>query len=173
MELEPHFNNRPYDRTSRCYEPFKSFLSSSGFTVYRVEFDCMSSRHPFVDIAAKIGLFYWAFEYKSQNDSISRGVDQLRCCSRWFDYVVLVSERFFSHRRSDSYWSLKHLGAGIWFYDPAQDKCVQTCNPRIQSPSAGNRSLVARRFGTLSRTRRRANANDDSSHQLDLCLFVS
>jgi hypothetical protein len=51
---------------TRCYDSFKSHLCSRGFLVYPTEFDCIYSDHPFVDIAAKMGSFYWAFEYKSE-----------------------------------------------------------------------------------------------------------
>jgi hypothetical protein len=162
-----------YYRSAQCYDSFKSHLSAKGFLVYPIEFDCVYSEHPFVDIAAKMGSFYWAFEYKSIGDSVSRGLDQLRCYLNWFDYVVLVSERTLNHRTSENYWSLKNLGAGIWFYDPIQDKCIERCNPSIQRPSFRNRATVARRFSALYRTERRSIQKDDSVHQLDLCAFVS
>jgi hypothetical protein len=160
-------------RSVQCYDSFKSHLSASGFLVYPTEFDCIYSQHPFVDIAAKMGSFYWAFEYKSLGDSVSRGLDQLRCYLNWFDYIVLVSERTFNHRTSKNYWSLKDLGAGIWFYDPRQDKCIRSCYPKIQCPSTRNKALVVRRFATHNRKRNRSTAEDDSAQQLDLCLFVS
>jgi hypothetical protein len=159
--------------SAQCYDSFKSHLIGKGFLVYPTEFDCAYSEHPFVDIAAKMGSYYWAFEYKSQADSVSRGLEQLRCYLRWFDYVVLVSERTFDHRTSENYWSLKNLGAGIWFYDPAQDKCIKRCNPDIQRPSLQNRIIVARRFSALYRKEHRPSQKDDLSRQLDLFAFVS
>ncbi len=164
----------PWRRScQQCYDSFKSHLSAKGFFVYPTEFDCVYSEHPLVDIAAKIGSFYWAFEYKSENDSVSRGLDQLRCYSHWFDYIVLVSERVFNHRTSENYWSLKNLGAGIWFYDPTQDKCIKTCNPDMQRPSLRNRRLVARRFSALCRRKNCSYRKDDPTRQLELSAFVS
>lgn len=173
MALEAAKVNWPYERTWRCYDPFKSFLSALGFTVYPIEFDCVNSKHPLVDIAAKMGPFYWAFEYKSQNDNVSRGLDQLQCYAEWFDYVVLVSEHIFDHRSSENYWHLKHLGAGIWFYHPEQDKCIQKCNPEIQSPSARNRSVIARRFTRLSLVKHRLAIKEGLDQRLDFWAFVS
>lgn len=134
-----------------CYLQFKKHLEKDGFLVYPREFDCGNSDHPLVDVAARMGSFYWAFEYKSRNDSIQRGVDQLKCYSRWFDFVVLVSEKPVRHTHSKHYWSLWSLGAGIWNYFPAIDKCVMQKNPSIQSPLSARRKLVARRFKQLER----------------------
>jgi hypothetical protein len=171
--LDPWITNGYHERNPNCYDSFKAFLTKLGFTLYPTEFDCVSSLHPFVDIAAKMGQFFWAFEYKSQNDSISRGVEQLRCYLDWFDYVVLVSERSFDHRTSKNYWSLRKLGAGIWFYEPTSEKCIQAHNPRIQSPFGTNRFLVSKRFSALSRARHRLSRAHDSDRQTDLCAFVS
>jgi hypothetical protein len=173
MTLEASYLDTPYKQNWKCYQAFKAFLSTLGFTIYPVEFDCISSKHPLVDIAAKMGSFYWAFEYKSRNDSVSRGVEQLRCYSEWFDYVVLVSERAFDHRSNENYWSLKDLGAGIWFYDPEQDNCVEWRYPEIQSPSPYDRSLVARRFAKLSRMRRHSARSHDRDQRLDSWVFES
>ena len=130
-----------------------------GFTVYPKEFDCINSEHPLVDIAAKMGSFYWAFEYKSESDSVSRGIEQLRCYSKWFDYVVLVSERFLDHRRSENYWKLKSMGAGIWAYYPDQDKCIHALQPVALDPSSFRRSLVTRRFRAHDALLRRGDAD--------------
>jgi hypothetical protein len=116
-----------------------------------VEFDCGNSNHPLVDIAARMGSFYWAFEYKSLNDSIARGVEQVKCYTDWFDYVVLVSERQIRHTDSSNYWNLRSFGAGIWNYYPMLDKCIATRNPTIQAPDRYNRRVVARRFRLLEK----------------------
>jgi hypothetical protein len=156
-----------------CYESFKKHLVTRGFTVYPSEFDCIYSEHPMVDIAAKMGSFYWAFEYKSENDSVSRGVEQLQCYLEWFDYVVLVSERTFDHRSSANYWELKDMGAGLWFYDPQQDKCIQRTNPGIQNPHKYNRRSVTRKFRTVAKNQRGHTIKEsDSTRQLDLFSFV-
>lgn len=120
-----------------------------GFTVYPTEFDCGNSEHPLVDIAAKMGSFYWAFEYKSETDSIARGIEQVECYSKWFDYVVLVSEKWFDHTASDYFWQLRSMGAGLWNYCPDSDKCYERKNPLLQSPDRKRRRLVALRFRAL------------------------
>ena len=119
--------------------------------MYPVEFDCGSSKHPLVDIAAKAGSFFWAFEYKSESDSISRGVEQVECYSHWFDYVVLVSERCLDHTRSRCFWELAEGGAGIWTFFPSRNECFERKNPRLQEPDKQKRNLVARRFKGLEK----------------------
>jgi hypothetical protein len=139
----------------QCYSEFREYLIESGFTIYPGEFDCIGSSHPFVDIAGKMGSFYWAFEYKSENDSISRGLEQVRSYSSWFDYVVLVTERVLNHVRSDLFWDLKGTGAGVWNYFPDSDKCIQQVNPLLQQPDRNNRKFVGSKFRALSHKRRR------------------
>jgi hypothetical protein len=138
-----------------CYSQFRDHLLKSGFTVYPGEFDCVSSKHPFVDIAGKMGSFYWAFEYKSETDSISRGVEQVRSYSDYFDYVVLVTEKVLNHAKSDLFWDLKDAGAGVWNYFPESDKCIKQVNPELQRPDKGNRRFVGSRFRALGGKRRR------------------
>ncbi|HZW55488.1 MAG TPA: hypothetical protein VFF30_04290 [Nitrososphaerales archaeon] len=134
-----------------CYHAFKNHLSASGFTVFPFEFECLGSDHPYVDIAAKMGSMYWAFEYKSLSDSITRGIEQLRCYAEWFDYVVLVSEKEIDHRRSQNYWELKNLGAGLWNYDPIKGRFLEKTNPELQRPNRSNRTFVSRRFRSYTR----------------------
>lgn len=150
---------QPTDQVA-CYQAFREYLEKCGFLVYPEEFDCGNSNHPLVDIAARMGSFYWAFEYKSWNDSIARGVEQVKCYSNWFDYVVLVSEKPLRHTDSKHYWSLRSIGAGIWNYHPLIDKCVTTKNPLIQSPERNNRKMVARRFKSLEKKISRSNNLD-------------
>ena len=138
-----------------CYADFREYLSKSGFTIFPGEFDCLGSEHPFVDIAGRMGSFYWAFEYKSESDSISRGLEQVRCYSKWFDYVVLVTEKSLNHAKSDLFWDLKAAGAGVWNYFPGSDKCIEQVNPQLQRPDRGNRRFVGFRFRALDRPRRR------------------
>lgn len=158
-----------------CYADFREYLSRSGFTIFPGEFDCMGSDHPFVDIAGRMGSFYWAFEYKSESDSISRGLEQVRCYSEWFDYVVLVTEKSLNHVKSDLFWDLKAAGAGIWNYFPGSDKCIEQVNPRLQKPDRGNRRFVGFRFRALDRPRKhrlsRAIKNLDLG-QTDLRAFI-
>ncbi|MGI0091132.1 MAG: hypothetical protein ACREBS_05440 [Nitrososphaerales archaeon] len=136
-----------------CYSSFKEHLRRRGFAVYPCEFDCGSTKHPLVDVAARMGSFYWAFEYKSETDSIGRGVKQVECYSHWFDYVVLVLEHSLEHTRSDLYWDLKRVGAGLWQYYPSSQKCFERTNPGLQEPVARNRRTVVRRFRAVRRKR--------------------
>jgi hypothetical protein len=136
-----------------CYSSFREYLAARGFSLYPGEFDCIYSKHPLVDLAGKMGSFYWAFEYKSETDSIARGVNQVRSYSDWFDYVVLVTERGLNHKKSDLFWELKNAGAGVWNYFPNSDKCIEQVNPKLQRPSKGNRRFVGSRFRALNRTR--------------------
>ncbi len=144
-----------------------------GFSLYPEEFECLYSKHPLVDLAAKMGSFYWAFEYKSESDSISRGVRQVRSYSDWFDYVVLVAERGINHTRSDLFWDLKRTGAGIWNYFPDSDKCIEQANPILQRPDKDNRRFVGSKFRALKRSKRwsRTFPRLDSG-QTDLSTFI-
>ena len=114
----------------------------------------MYSKHPLVDLAGKMGSFYWAFEYKSESDSISRGVQQVRSYSDWFDYVVLVTEKGMNHTKSDLFWELKSAGAGVWNYFPDSDKCIEQSNPVLQRPDKNNRRFVGSKFRALKRSKR-------------------
>ena len=145
----------PFSTKVPCYASFKKHLLKMGFTVYPFEFECLGSEHPYVDVAAKMGSMYWAFEYKSMTDSISRGVEQLRCYAEWFDYVVLVSEKAIDHRRSENYWELKSIGAGMWNYHPDLAKCNEISYPEIQRPVRRNHNLVSRRFGSYYKERKK------------------
>ena len=138
-------------KRGKCYSSFKEYLIRRGFTVYPEEFDCGNSNHPLVDIAAKTGSFYWAFEYKSESDSISRGLEQVECYSHWFDYVVLVSERLLDHTKSKYFWALRENGVGIWNFLPSRDECLERKNPHLQKPDKERRNLVVRRFGGLNK----------------------
>ena len=165
--ISPRLNREP------CYSNFRDYLARMGFSLYPGEFDCIYSEHPLVDLAGKMGSFYWAFEYKSETDSISRGLDQVRSYSDWFDYVVLVTERSLNHRTSDLFWELKNAGAGVWNYFPDSDKCIEQVNPKIQRPTKGNRRFVGTRFRALNRPRNwsRAIPHTDSE-QSDLRSFI-
>jgi len=102
-----------------------------------------------------MGSFYWAFEYKSETDSISRGLEQVRCYSDWFDYVVLVTEKVLNHAKSDIFWDLKAAGAGVWNYFPGAGKMIEQLNPVLQRPNRGNRNFVGFRFRALDKPRQK------------------
>ena len=157
----------------QAYGSFRNHLLKMGFSLYPREFDCSGSEHPFVDLAGKMGSFYWAFEYKSETDSISRGLEQIRCYSQWFDYVVLVTEKILDHSRSGLFWDLKGAGAGIWNYFPGSDKCIHQVNPILQKPEVGYRKHVGLRFKALQKPGRRKSRNVlIDGGQMHLCRFV-
>jgi hypothetical protein len=138
-----------YKQSPRCYDKFKLHLLQRGFSLFPGEFDCVITKHPFVDIAAKMGSHYWAFEYKSEVDNVAKSIEQLQCYSLFFDYVVLVSERIFDHKTA-AYWQLKSLGAGIWFF-PGKEKCIEKTFPNFQTPKLPFRRFVRRRFRSFFR----------------------
>ena len=137
-----------------CYEGFKQFLIRSGYRVFPEELTCPTAIHPFVDVAARMGSHFWAFEYKSAYDDIRRAVDQALSYSEWFDYVVVVSERRLDHRTSDTYWKLRRMGVGVWNYLPASGQCMVQSNPTLLTPDTRNRRSVLLRFSALGRRRR-------------------
>jgi hypothetical protein len=89
------------------------YLRSDGFKVHPDEVYCPAAEHCWVDVAALKGQDYWAFEYKSRNDSIRRGFAQCRSYSGAFNYVVLVADR---HRATASpyFTDFKRNGFGVW-----------------------------------------------------------
>jgi hypothetical protein len=142
-----------FGRTPRkqCYDQFKTYLRKTGFTLFPTEFDCPSSAHPFVDVAGKFGSHFWAFEYKSAGDSVGKAVEQAACYSEWFDYVVVVSERWVDYRRSGAYWKLREIGAGLWNFLPDTSRCISELNPDLLAPDGARRNLVSTRFRALGR----------------------
>ncbi len=103
-------NNRNYPAARK---QLIAFLQNQGFTAHPNEVFCPAQEHCWVDVAALKGQDYWAFEYKSRNDSIKRGLEQ--CCSyaESFNYVVLVADR---HRATSSpyFGRFKLNGFGVW-----------------------------------------------------------
>jgi hypothetical protein len=153
----------------RCYDQFKIYLQNTGFTVFPTEFDCPSSIHPFVDIAGKFGSHYWAFEYKSSGDNVGMAVEQVASYSRWFDYVVIVSEKWLDHRRSDVYWSLREMRAGLWNFIPETSRCISEINPELLAPEG--RKYVSLRFRHLSKSGGKFNRRNQTT--LDSYGFFS
>jgi hypothetical protein len=145
----------------QCYDQFKIHLQKSGFTLFPTEFDCPSSIHPFVDIAGKFGSHFWAFEYKSAGDNVGMAVEQATCYSRWFDYVVVVSEKWLDHRRSEVYWSLREIGAGLWNFVPETNRCISELNPELLSPEGRNH--VSIRFKHLSKSKRKLDRRNQTT----------
>jgi hypothetical protein len=110
------------------------FLRSDGFDVHPQEVYCPAAEHCWVDVAALKGQDYWAFEYKSRNDSIKRGLAQCRAYSSAFNYVVLVADRYRT-TSSPYFGNFKRDGFGVWSHT------VVGFNPLLQP----RRRTVARR----------------------------
>lgn len=92
------------------------YLRTQGFKPHPNEVFCPSGEHCWVDVAAVKGQDYWAFEYKSRNDSIRRGFDQCRSYAKGFNYVVLVADRY-RVTSSPYFMRFKHHGFGVWRHD--------------------------------------------------------
>ena len=106
-------NHRSYAAARR---QLIAYLQTQGYRAHPNEVFCPSGEHCWVDVAALKGQDYWAFEYKSRNDSMRRGFDQCRSYAKGFNYVVLVADR---HRVTSSayFHQLKAEGFGIWRHD--------------------------------------------------------
>jgi len=120
-----------------------SFLRSEGFVVHPEEVYCPAVQHCWVDVAALKGLDYWAFEYKSHNDSIKRGLAQCQCYSSAFNYVVLVADR---HRTTSSpyFGSFKRSGFGVWSHTGSNFNPL--LKPERRPVPRQERSVIERQF---------------------------
>ena len=123
-----------------------SFLQSEGFRVHPEEVYCPSVKHCWVDVAAFKGQDYWAFEYKSRNDSIKRGLDQCRSYSNAFNYVVLVAKR---HRTTSSpyFGNFKRDGFGVWSHTTTGFNPL--VNPQRRFVATRSRGVIERQFKRL------------------------
>jgi len=111
--------------------------------VHPQEVYCPASEHHWVDVAAVRGEDFWAFEYKSRNDSIKRGLSQCRAYAKAFNYVVLVANR----RRTTSspyFGSFKRNGFGVWSH--AGDKFLPLLKPIRRAVLGGSRVVIERQF---------------------------
>jgi len=120
-----------------------SFLRTEGFQVHPNEVYCPSLVHCWVDVAALKGQDYWAFEYKSHNDSIRRGLEQCRSYSHAFNYVVLVADR---HRptRSPYFGNFKRNGFGVWSH--AENVFNPLLQPQRRNVERRSRAVIERQF---------------------------
>lgn len=120
-----------------------SYLQTQGFRPHPNEVFCPSDRHCWVDVAALKGQDYWAFEYKSRNDSIRRGLEQ--CCSyaMAFNYVVLIADR---HRTTSSpyFGRFKRHGFGVWSH--TEDHFYTLLNPKRQPAVSKAKAVIERQF---------------------------
>lgn len=122
-----------------------TFLQSQGFRPHPNEVFC-PTEHCWVDVGALKGQDYWAFEYKSRNDSIKRGLEQCCCYAEAFNYVVLVADR---HRTTSSpyFGRFKSYGFGVWSHTPTG--FYPLLNPKRRCAIRKARVVVERQFRRL------------------------
>jgi len=122
-----------------------AFLQCQGFKPHPNEVFC-PTEHCWVDVGAMKGQDYWAFEYKSRNDSIKRGLEQCCSYSEAFNYVVLVADR---HRATSSpyFGRFKSRGFGVWSHTPSG--FYPLLNPKRRCVFRKARVVVERQFSRL------------------------
>ncbi len=118
-------------------------MEAQGYKPHYEEVFCPSSEHCWVDVAAVKGQEYWAFEYKSQRDSIRRGLEQCCAYAIAFHYVVLVADR---HRVTSSPYfpRFKQHGFGVWRHDGKRFQVL--LNPKRRLPVRNAKAVVERQF---------------------------
>ena len=138
------------------------YLRRIGYLVYPTELSCgcydtPHDRYRLVDVAAyKDGGFY-AFEYKSSSDPISRAVKQIENYRRTFDYVILLVEVPRKGRsgvslnsRGKRIFDILRLGTGIWIASKNRSEggyhIQEIARARLQTPNSRNRKYVERLF---------------------------
>lgn len=120
-----------------------SFLQGQGYRVHPREVYCPTAKHCWVDVAAQRGQDYWAFEYKSRNDSIRRGLSQCQAYATAFNYVVLVADR--KRATSSPYFgNFKRSGFGVWSH--AQSGFHPLLKPERRTILRGSRVVIERQF---------------------------
>ena len=124
------------------------FLESEGFKVHPEEVYCPNQEHCRVDVAALKDEDFWAFEYKSRNDSIKRGLAQWRSYSKAFNYVVLVVNR--NRATSSPYFSnFKRDGFGVWSHTVTGFHSL--LRPERRTVVKRSRAVVERQFRHMLR----------------------
>jgi len=134
-------NNHPDYPTAR--RKLIMFLLDQGYKTNPNEVFCPTKRHCWVDVAALRGQDYWAFEYKSRNDSIRRGLEQCYAYANAFNYIVLVADRcrvtsspYFRHFRRE--------GFGVWKHDGVRFE--QILPPRRRATNRKAKAVIERQF---------------------------
>jgi len=120
-----------------------AYLQAQGYRPHPDEVFCPGGEHCWVDVAALKGQDFWAFEYKSRNDSIRRGFNQCRSYTGGFNYVVLVADR--DRVTSSPYFRrFKAEGFGIWRHDRAGFHPI--LDPKRRSSVRTVKRVVERQF---------------------------
>jgi Holliday junction resolvase len=134
-------NTHPTYLTAR--QQLTSFLENLGFKVHPKEVYCPAANHSWVDVAAAKGQDFWAFEYKSRNDSIRRGLSQCQAYATAFNYVVLVANR--TRATSSPYFGkFKRNGFGVWSHVGSLFHPI--LKPQRRTVTIERRSVIERQF---------------------------
>lgn len=136
------------------YSFLKDYLETQGFTVYPTEiaiitYNCPVPRHPWVDVGAFKGGFYYAFEYKSAGDYLPRAKEQILNYRLSFDFVVVVAEIprrdvSVNPKRGRHAREIVKLGAGLWTVN--KDVFNELAPPQKQNPIPENRQWMNDKF---------------------------
>lgn len=156
------------------YPFLAKWLVSQGHIVYPMEMICQpvpvkkgpvfrveNVKHPFeyqeihylygaVDVVSMFHGKLWAWEFKSQNDSVKRAALQVENYRRSFDYVSVVVEDLGKLdsvvKKTDLRIStmLKHLGVGIYWLNNGKIELVEA--PKLQVPEKALREDLVNRF---------------------------
>ncbi len=146
------------------YPNLASWLLTQGHAVYPMEMFCEPVRvynkepswfykngqphydyhdlYGCVDVISMFGNKIWAWEYKSKNDSLRRGLKQLANYAKAFDYVCLVAEKPPINEIYEEYLA---LGAGVYHV-------LKGCNiemldaPELKAPNSILHDKLLTRF---------------------------
>ena len=120
-----------------------SFLQGLGYRVHPREVYCPAADHFWVDVAAAKDQDFWAFEYKSRNDSIRRGLSQCQAYATAFNYVVLVADR--QRATSSPYFgNFKRNGFGVWSH--SGNRFNPLLKPKRRMVARQRRAVIERQF---------------------------
>lgn len=101
------------------------------------------SLYGLVDVVSYYHEKLWAWEYKSQTDSLKRGFLQLTNYARSFDYVCLASVM---SPMGNLYDKLRELGAGVYPELPGTEGFMMLDEPKLQKPNPIWREELVLRF---------------------------
>lgn len=102
------------------------------------------SLYGMVDVVSYFKEKLWAWEYKSQTDSLKRALLQLSNYARSFDFVCLASVMT---PNGNLYDKLRELGAGIYPELPSAEKgFLPLDEPKLQTPNPIWREELVLRF---------------------------
>lgn len=96
-----------------------------------------------VDVVSSANGKLFGWEYKSQNDSLKRGLAQLKNYARGFDFVCLASVCMPGGSLYDAY---RDLGAGIYAELPGTEGFQRLDEPKPQKPETYLRDKYMARF---------------------------